>query len=75
MRRTSVSTLNSRRIWREVVALLNDGVLDLSFLVTHRYPLAGWDRALSAVRTPSGARAKVVLDPLTDADRTLRSLS
>ena len=47
--------------WAGVVELLNSGRLDLSFLVTHSYPLADWSRALQTLRTPSGARGKVVL--------------
>lgn len=50
-------------IWRQVVGLLNEGVLDLSFLVTHRFPLAEWQWALETVRMPAGARAKVALVP------------
>ncbi len=48
--------------WTQVVALLNAGQLDLGFLVTHRYPLQDWVHALSALRTPTGARGKVILD-------------
>jgi len=47
--------------WAGVVELLNSGRLDLSFLVTHRYPLADWREALQTLGTPSGARGKVVL--------------
>jgi 2-desacetyl-2-hydroxyethyl bacteriochlorophyllide A dehydrogenase len=47
--------------WAKVVDLLNTGRLDLTFLVTHRYPLAEWAQALAALRAPQGARGKVVL--------------
>jgi len=47
--------------WGGVVELLNSGRLDLSFLVTHEYPLADWAQAIQSLRTPSGARGKVVL--------------
>ena len=53
--------------WRQVVALLNAGQLDLSFLVTHRFPLQDWESAMSALRTGTGARAKVVLEVAPDS--------
>jgi threonine dehydrogenase-like Zn-dependent dehydrogenase len=46
--------------WARVVELLNSGRLDLTFLVTHRYPLAEWVRAVDALRQPVGTRGKVV---------------
>jgi 2-desacetyl-2-hydroxyethyl bacteriochlorophyllide A dehydrogenase len=49
-------------IWRQMVALLNSGQLDLSFLVTHRFALQDWESAISTLRTSPGARAKVVLE-------------
>jgi 2-desacetyl-2-hydroxyethyl bacteriochlorophyllide A dehydrogenase len=48
-------------IWREVVGLLNAGRLNLDFLVTHRFPLEQWDRAIDALSNASEARAKVML--------------
>jgi L-iditol 2-dehydrogenase len=47
--------------WREVVTLLNSGRLSLSFLVTHRFPLAGWQQALDTLRGGAGPRGKVML--------------
>lgn len=47
--------------WAGVVELLNAGRLDLTFLVTHRYPLMDWARALDTLRAPEGTRGKVVL--------------
>ena len=47
--------------WRDVVALLNAGRLELAFLVTHRFPLAGWAQALEALRGPDSPRGKVLL--------------
>jgi L-iditol 2-dehydrogenase len=49
--------------WAKTVDLLNSGRLDLTFLVTHRYPLAEWPAALAALRSPTGARGKVMLLP------------
>ncbi len=48
--------------WREVVALLNAGLLDLGFLVTHRFPLAEWEAALDTLRGSASPRGKVMLD-------------
>ncbi len=50
--------------WRQVVALLNAGLLSLGFLVTHRFPLRAWEAALEALRDPDppGPRGKVLLD-------------
>ena len=36
--------------WREVVTLLNAGLLELGFLVTHRFPLTEWEAALDTLR-------------------------
>ena len=47
--------------WRDVVALLNAGRLELAFLVTHRFPLADWAQALEALRGPDSPRGKVLL--------------
>ncbi|QJU55292.1 alcohol dehydrogenase catalytic domain-containing protein [Herbiconiux sp. KACC 21604] len=53
--------------WRLVVALLNQGSLDPSPVVTHRYPLTSIEHAISALRghdLPSGEpRGKVLLVP------------
>jgi threonine dehydrogenase-like Zn-dependent dehydrogenase len=48
--------------WRDVVALLNTGRLDLAFLVTHRFALAGWKQALDALRGTDSPRGKVLLE-------------
>jgi threonine dehydrogenase-like Zn-dependent dehydrogenase len=47
--------------WREVVTLLNAGLLELSFLVTHRFPLTEWEAALDTLREPVSPRGKVML--------------
>ena len=49
--------------WSQVVELLNAGRLDLSFLVTHRYRLEDWAAALSTLRSPTGARGTVLVEP------------
>jgi len=50
--------------WRQVVTLLNTGLLSLAFLVTHRFPLSEWSAALDVLRDPDppGPRGKVLLD-------------
>jgi threonine dehydrogenase-like Zn-dependent dehydrogenase len=48
--------------WRSVVALLNSGLLRPSMLITHRYPLAEWERANGALRGAAGPRGKVLLE-------------
>ena len=50
--------------WRQVVALVNSGRLAPGFLVTHRFPLTEYERALETLRhpEPGEARGKVVLD-------------
>jgi len=48
--------------WRGVLGLLNSGQLQPGILITHRYPLADWEQAITALRGPtSGARGKVLL--------------
>lgn len=56
-------------VWAQLVALLNAGRLDLGFLVTHRYPLADWAAALAALRSPVGARGKVLLEVSAEEPR------
>jgi 2-desacetyl-2-hydroxyethyl bacteriochlorophyllide A dehydrogenase len=52
--------------WRQVVGLLNAGTLDLGFLITHRFALADWAKALETLRGGDGPRAKVALVPGAD---------
>ena len=47
--------------WREVVTLLNAGLLELGFLVTHRFPLTEWKAALDTLRGEASPRGKVML--------------
>lgn len=49
--------------WKRTVELLNTNKLDLTFLVTHRYPLADWERALDALKTAPAPRGKVLMLP------------
>jgi len=52
----------TRDAWREVVELLNSGALDLSGLVTHRFPLSGFRDAVATLRESDGPRGKILLD-------------
>jgi threonine dehydrogenase-like Zn-dependent dehydrogenase len=47
--------------WREVITLLNAGLLELGFLVTHRFPLTEWRAALDTLRGELSPRGKVML--------------
>ena len=48
--------------WRSVVTLLDSGRFRPASLITHRYPLAEWERAISALRGARGPRGKVLLE-------------
>jgi L-iditol 2-dehydrogenase len=48
--------------WRDVVRLLNAGLIRPGFLVTHRFGLAGWEEAIACLRSASGPRGKVLLE-------------
>jgi len=48
--------------WRDVVRLLNAGVISPGFLVTHRFDLADWADAIDCLRGASGPRGKVLLE-------------
>jgi threonine dehydrogenase-like Zn-dependent dehydrogenase len=47
--------------WRDVVRLINTGLIRPGFLVTHRFALADWAQALACLRGGDGPRGKVVL--------------
>lgn len=47
--------------WRDVVSLLNAGRLRPGFLVTHRFALADWERAIATLRGGQSPRGKVLL--------------
>ncbi len=48
--------------WRDVVGLLNTGLIRPGFLVTHRFGLADWEHAVACLRGGDGPRGKVVLE-------------
>jgi L-iditol 2-dehydrogenase len=48
--------------WARVAGLLRAGRLDLGGLVTHRFPLERHADAIEALRTPTGARGKVLVE-------------
>jgi len=52
--------------WRDVVRLLNAGLIRPGFLITHRFALADWEQAIGCLRDADGARGKVVLEIGTD---------
>ena len=48
--------------WRDVVRLLNAGLISPGFLVTHRFALADWEQAVACLRGGDGPRGKVLLE-------------
>ena len=48
--------------WRDIVRLLNAGLLRPGFLVTHRFRLTDWERAIACLRGADGPRGKVLLE-------------
>ncbi len=48
--------------WRDVVRLLNSGLIKPGFLVTHRFRLADWERAIASLRAVGEPRGKVLLE-------------
>jgi L-iditol 2-dehydrogenase len=48
--------------WRDVVRLLNEGLIRPGFLVTHRFGLADWEQAIACLRGGEGPRGKVLLE-------------
>jgi threonine dehydrogenase-like Zn-dependent dehydrogenase len=48
--------------WRDVVGLLNAGLIKPGFLVTHRFRLADWEQAIARLRSGDGPRGKVLLE-------------
>ena len=52
----------TRKSWKTVVNLLNSGELDLTFIVTHRFRLDEWTKALETLKSAGSApRGKVLL--------------
>lgn len=52
----------SRAAWSLTVELMNSGKLDLTFLVTHRFPLEGYREAIDALRHAPSPRGKIVFE-------------
>jgi 2-desacetyl-2-hydroxyethyl bacteriochlorophyllide A dehydrogenase len=52
----------SQTAWKDTVELLNSGELDLTFLVTHRFPLERYQEAIDALRHAPSPRGKVVFE-------------
>jgi len=52
----------SRNAWELTVGFLNSGKLDLTFLVTHRFPLESYDEAVEALRHAPSPRGKIMFE-------------
>jgi 2-desacetyl-2-hydroxyethyl bacteriochlorophyllide A dehydrogenase len=52
---------SSLSAWKETVKLMNSGALDLSYLVTHKFPLAEFEAAIDALKNAPSPRGKVAL--------------
>ena len=52
----------SRTAWKKTVELMNSGKLDLTFLVTHRFPLEKFQEAIDALRNAPAPRGKIIFD-------------
>jgi threonine 3-dehydrogenase len=49
------------RTWEQTTTLLATGLVDVTPILTHRFPLDGWEEAFAAVA--SGRSGKVILLP------------
>ena len=49
--------------WKEMQALIDVGRLDPAPMITHRFPLAEFDKAIGALQSPDSGAGKVVLFP------------
>ncbi|MCX6454904.1 MAG: alcohol dehydrogenase catalytic domain-containing protein [Actinobacteria bacterium] len=49
------------KAWATAVELMNSGKLDLSYLVTHKFPLADFAKAIDALKNAPAPRGKVAL--------------
>jgi 2-desacetyl-2-hydroxyethyl bacteriochlorophyllide A dehydrogenase len=58
--------------WREAVTLLNSGALTPRFLITHRFRLEDWAKAIAVLRGAQGCRGKVLLLPAVANETVLR---
>jgi threonine dehydrogenase-like Zn-dependent dehydrogenase len=52
----------SASAWRAVVTLLNAGRLRPGFVITHRFGLADWERAIAVLRGAASPRGKVLVE-------------
>lgn len=52
----------SRTAWKKTVELMNSGKLDLTFLVTHRFPLEKFQEAIDALRSAPAPRGKIIFE-------------
>lgn len=52
----------SRKAWEMTVDFLNSGKLDLTFLVTHRFPLERFQEAIDALRNAPSPRGKIIFE-------------
>lgn len=52
----------SRNAWELTVEFLNSGKLDLTFLVTHRFPLEKYGEAIEALRHAPSPRGKIMFE-------------
>lgn len=52
----------SRKAWALTVEFLNSGKLDLTFLVTHRFPLENYREAIEALRHAPSPRGKIIFE-------------
>ena len=60
----TIKTIHGRRIfhtWRETENLIADGRIDVSLVVSHRFPLSEFEKAFEALF--SGKACKIVMDP------------
>jgi L-iditol 2-dehydrogenase len=48
--------------WKRTVELVNTGRIRPGIIVTHRFPLDGYEQAFAELAEPDGARGKVVLE-------------
>jgi len=52
----------SRKAWELTVDFLNSGKLDLTFLVTHRFPLEKYGEAIETLRHAPSPRGKIIFE-------------
>ncbi len=52
----------SRKAWEMTVGFLNSGKLDLTFLVTHRFRLEEFQKAIDALRSAPSPRGKIIFE-------------